>query len=238
VDKPPKRDLKTANELLMKFMTEKSLPFHLTTSKYFQAYVAFISGQRFSAPSRYHLLKALDTICEEIDGKVQRYLTTSSFFSVQLDSWSSHGRHISAVMVSSPGLSVFANAYENWAADTAVNSAAALHSCCLASLGLSPDLPPTDERIPCGKLAGITSDTTAVMPKTAQEAAKMRLAKGALWIPCFSHVMNLYFLDQVREVSVIKLLLVHAKQVVTVFRLATFRKIFVQCDFPYKRLSA
>jgi hypothetical protein len=228
----------------MKFMTEKSLPFHLTTSKYFQAYVAFISGQRFSAPSRYHLLKALDTICEEIDEKVQRYLTTfsfffsSSFFSVQLDSWPSHGRHISAVMVSSPVLSVFANAYEKWAADTALNSAAALHSCCLASLDLSPDHLPTDERIPCGKFAGFTSDTTAVMPKTAQEAAKMRLAKGALWIPCFSHVMNLYFLDQVREVSVIMLLMVHAKQVVTVFRLATFRKITKQCDFPYKRLSA
>jgi hypothetical protein len=36
---------------------------------------------------------------------------------------------ITAVTMSLSGTSVFANAYENWSADMAINSAAAVHAC-------------------------------------------------------------------------------------------------------------
>jgi hypothetical protein len=45
-------------------------------------------------------------------------------------------------------------------------------------------------------------------------------------VPCFPHVSNLALLDQLKIPSIAKLLS-HAKQIVTVFRVGTFRKVFL-----------
>jgi hypothetical protein len=115
------------------------------------------------------------------------------------------------------GTSVFANAYENWSADTAINLAAAVHACLLDAIGLPPNTPEDNDIIPLSKLSGVTSDTTAVMPATFKELAKTRLAKGAAYNPCGSHVINLLLLYQVKQIRRIKQLLVHAKQLAMLF---------------------
>jgi hypothetical protein len=109
-----------------------------------------------------------------------------------------------------------------------VNSATAVHACVLTSLGLPTTLPPNDERIPHAKVAGFTTDTTAVMPATVRAVASYRLFEGCIWVRCYSHDGNLFFLDQVKEVMCIKELVVSAKVVADVFRTQAFRKIFLQ----------
>jgi hypothetical protein len=142
-----------------------------------------------------------------------------------MDAWTSA---TSLHCVTTPGLYAFANAYENWSADTAVNSATAVHACVLASLGLPTTLPPNDERIPHAKVTGFTTDTTAVRHATVRAVSRCRLFEGCIWVPCYSHVGNLFFLDQVKEVKCIKELVVSTKVVADVFRTQAFRKIFLQ----------
>jgi hypothetical protein len=66
------------------------------------------------------------------------------------------------------------------------------------------------------------------MPATNKALNKFALFKGCSWVPCFSHVGNLALLDQLKIPSIAKLLS-HAKQIVTVFRAGTFRKVFLLC---------
>jgi hypothetical protein len=68
---------------------------------------------------------------------VQKMLK-SSYVGLQLDSWSSGGRHLTALCTSVPESQSFASAYENWREDTAANSAVAVSACTQQLLGLSP----------------------------------------------------------------------------------------------------
>jgi hypothetical protein len=189
-------DVSTPHQLLMKAMAEKNIPFNFVTSRYFKAYVLFISKRQHEAPSRYKLIQMLDFLTGLMDQKVTSMATKSSHISAQFDSWTYGNHKITAMTMSLSGTCVFANAYENWSADTAINSAAAVHACLLDAIGLPPDTPDDNDIIPLSKLSGVTSDTTAVMPATVKELAKTRLAKGAAYNPCGIHVINLLLLDQ------------------------------------------
>jgi hypothetical protein len=68
-------------------------------------------------------------------------------------------------------------------------------------------------------VAGVTSDTTNVMPATVRELSQMPLFKGCVWVSCGCHVMNSY-------------LLALAKGVLDAFRVQAFRKIFLRHALP------
>jgi hypothetical protein len=60
-------------------------------------------------------------------------------------------------------------------------------------------------------VAGVTSDTTNVMPATVRELSQMPLFEGCICVPCGCHVMNSYLLDQVKQVKAINSCLHWAK---------------------------
>lgn len=93
-------------------------------------------------------------------------------------------------------------------------------------MGLDESLPPEHDAIPRARVAIMTSDTTNVMPATARELQKYPLCEGMIWVPCTPHALNLYLVDQLAIPS-FKVLLQHAKQIVTVFRSGAFHKIFL-----------
>jgi hypothetical protein len=226
VTKASLADHKAAAQLLMKALAEKNVPFNFVTSPYFQAYVAFVSGLSYSTPSRYDVVKALEDICDILCTKMQKQLAKTPFLSIQADSWSSAGRHVTAVMGGVAGNIMYLNSYENHGADNAEASAAAIHDCVLASMGLKPDLNPADPSYPEAKVSVAITDTTYVMPATARELRKKPLFKGMLWGPCFPHVANLFLLDQLKIPAVAQLL-AHSKQITITFRSGNFRKLFL-----------
>ena len=65
--------------------------------------------------------------------------------------------------------------------------------------------------------------------KAHSAAATLPLAEGSFWAGCFSHIGNLYFLDQVEKLLAIKALVVAAKMAVDVFRIPGMRKMFLRC---------
>jgi hypothetical protein len=71
------------------------------------------------------------------------------------------------------------------------------------------------EALPVSKVAGVTSDTTNVMPATMRELGRLPIFKGCIWVTCACHVLNSFLLDQVKQVEQIKELLVLAKGIVT-----------------------
>ena len=169
-EKASKQQGLSSHDLLMKALAEKSVAFNFTTSKYFQAYVSFISGGRFAAPSSYHLIKALARMSERINLAMAARLKHHSFFTAQVHSWSFKGRHLFAVTVSAPGFHGFACGYQIWTADWAVIAAQAVQGCGLEALGLPCDLPDESDKMPRGKLCAMTTDTTAVMPAMQRAA--------------------------------------------------------------------
>lgn len=95
-------------------------------------------------------------------------------------------------------------------------------------MDLKEDLAPDDERIPRARICIMTSDTTNVMPATARELAeKYPLCESMLWVPCTSHILNLYLVDQL-QITSFKLLLQHAKQIVLVLRSGVFHKMWLK----------
>jgi hypothetical protein len=146
-----KADHKVAAQLLMKALAEKNVPFNFVTSRYFQAYVALISGHHYSAPSRFDLIRALEDICDLLAVKIKKMLDGASFVSICADAWTSTGRHITAVTGGAPGESVYLNSYENHSSDTAETTAAAIHDCVLVNLGLKTDMETTDSCYPQGR---------------------------------------------------------------------------------------
>jgi hypothetical protein len=171
---------------------------------YFQAYVAFVSNQCHKAPTRYYLMMALTCLVDRVCSNMTYQLKKNAYLGVQMDGWSSGGRHLAALCISVPGEQFFANAYENWKEDTAANSAVAVNACLSDLLEVSPGA-----RMPLqqGKVAGVTSDTTNVMPATVRELRQMPLFEGCIWVPCGCHGMNSFLLDQVKQVKAIKQLL-------------------------------
>jgi hypothetical protein len=228
VKKATKSDQTVANQLLMKALAQKNIAFSFVESEYFQAYVSYITAGLYKAPSRHHLVAALEDICDVLTTKIRQVLTASPYMSICADSWTKAGRHVTAITAGSPGQSIYMNSYENLGSDTAEVSAMAIHECIMVSLGLKPDMSSSELSFPVGKVAVMTSDTTAVMPATAKRLGEMDLCKGLVWAPCFSHVANLLLLDQLK-VHAIADLLAHAKQIVTTFRVGNFRKLFIMC---------
>jgi hypothetical protein len=76
---------KVAAQLLVKALAEKNVPFNFVTRKYFQAYVAFVSGLTYRSPSRYNLVASLEQICENIATKVLKTFTNAAFMGVVSD---------------------------------------------------------------------------------------------------------------------------------------------------------
>jgi hypothetical protein len=128
-----------------------------------------------------------------------------------------------------PGEQFFANAYENWREDTAANSAVAVNACLSDLLEVSPG---ARRPLQQGKVAGVTSDTTNVMPATVRELSQIPFFEGCIWVLCGCHVMISHLLDQVKQVKAIKQLLALAKGVVDVFRIQAFCKIFLGHALP------
>jgi hypothetical protein len=222
-------ECKVAAQLLVKALAEKNVPFNFVTSKYFQAYVAFVSGLTYRAPSRYNLIASLEQISEIIATKVLKTFTNAAFMGICADSWTSGGRHVTAITAGLPGTSLYLNSYDNLGADDAMTTAAALHECVLVSMQLPRDMDQSNSMYPTGKVSTFTSDTTNVMPATARLMRDYGLFEGCVWIPCFSHIANLLLLDQLR-VADIAALLAASKQITTTFRVGSFRKLFITCD--------
>ena len=55
-----KGEKSTAVQLLVKAMTEKNVSFNFVGSRYFKAFVQYVSKGRFEAPSRYKVVQQLD----------------------------------------------------------------------------------------------------------------------------------------------------------------------------------
>jgi hypothetical protein len=224
-----------AAQLLMKAMAHKNIPFNFVTSSYFKSYVDFVSASVFTAPTRYDLVKALEHICDTIATRVQNQLRRSPYMAICTDSWTSNGRHLTAVTAGNPGCTIYLNSYENLGSDSADAGAGALSDCVMTSLGYKVDMDPASSDFPHGKVAIMTSDTTNVMPATARELGKLPLCKGLLWAPCFPHVCNLLLLDQLK-VPAIANLLAHSRTITAVFRNGSFRKLFLMCAAHFAHL--
>lgn len=221
----------TGHDLLMRWCAATSTAPNAIEHPTFKAYVAYVSGQQHQAPSRYLLMLALQRLVDRVNTSITHHLKKSAYIGVQMDAWSSAGRHLTALCVSMPGMQFFASAYENWREDTASNSAVAVNACICDMLEVSPTAS-ASRQLQRGKVAGVTSDTTAVMPATARELGQLPLSEGCIWVPCASHVLNSYLLDQVKLVKTIKQLLALAKGVVDVFRVQAFRRIFLRHALP------
>jgi hypothetical protein len=93
-------------------------------------------------------------------------------------------------------------------------------------------IPGTCRPLQQGKVAGVTSDTTNLMPATVRELSQMPLFEGCIWVLFGCHVLNSYLLDEVKQVKAFKQLLALAKVVVDVFRIQAFRKTFPRHALP------
>jgi hypothetical protein len=195
----------------MRAFADTNVAFNFATSTSFHQYVSYISRDKFPAPSRWGLVRTLEELCDVITSKVSMLLRESCFISICADSWTSAGRHVTAITAGNPGLTIYMNSYENLCTDDAVLGAEAIAACILTSLGLEEGCD-TDNTAYPSKLAVLTSDTTAMMPAMARRLRKMPHCKGLVWAPCFSHVANLLLQDQL-HVPDIAQLPAHARQI-------------------------
>jgi hypothetical protein len=219
----------TGHNLLMRWCAVTATAPNAIEHPFFQACVAFVSNQCHKALTRHCLMLALTRLVDHVRSSMTYQLKKRAYLGVQMDGWSSGGRHLVALCISVPGEQFFANAYENWREDTAANSAVAVNACLSDLLEVSPG---PRRPLQQGKVAGVTSDTTNVMPATVRELSQMSLFKGCIWVPCGCHVMISYLLGQVKQVQAIKQLLALAKGIVDVFRIQAFRKIFLRHALP------
>jgi hypothetical protein len=225
---PTKLQVTAATELLMKALAEKNVPFNFVSSRYFQAYVKKISQQRYSAPSRYYLLKSLDFLSNTITSKLKVVVMKPAFVPFCADAWTKAGRHLTAITGGAPGRSLYLGSYECNVSETAEVVSKALHGTLLETLGCKATLSTTDQAYPKHKVSVFTSDTTNLMPATARALRAYPLLSGLIWIPCFSHIANLLLLDQL-QATCIAALLAHCKQITNTFRAGLFRKLFMMC---------
>jgi hypothetical protein len=90
----------------MQAFAQKNVPFNFVTSPAFQECVDHISDGKHHAPIRWDLVKALEEICDIFIAKTQKQMSESLFLAVCVDSWSSAGRHLTAVTVGNSGLNI------------------------------------------------------------------------------------------------------------------------------------
>jgi hypothetical protein len=124
---------------------------------------------------------ALTRLVDRVRSSMTYQLKKSAYLGVQMDGSSSGGRHLAAMCISVVGEQFFANAYENWWEDTAANSAVAVNACLSDLLEVSPG---ARRPLQQSKVAGVTSDTSNVMPATIRELSQMPLFEGCIWLPC------------------------------------------------------
>jgi hypothetical protein len=210
----------------MQAPAHKNVPLNFVISPAFQEYVDHVSESKYHAPTRWDLLKALEEICDILTVDTQKQMSEILFLAVCADSWSSAGRHLTAVTRGNPGFNIYLNSYENLGSEHAQGAADAQKHCVMTSLGFNVDMDPHDSNFPTAKVAVMTSDITALMPATARALSISKLCKGMQWAPCMAHVANLLLLDQ-PKVPAIASLLAHAKQIARVFRVGNFRKLFL-----------
>jgi hypothetical protein len=150
----------------------------------------------------------------------------STFVSFEEDSWSRFGRQYTAITAGSQGDSAFVGCFDiESGVETATVRAAAINRCMLSALGLDPDLGKHHGDIPRGKIAGMTSDTTNVMPATAKALLGYDLFKDMIWTPCSDHTLSLFIQDQM-IIPPIKVFLQKANDDVT-FKDGQPRKLFL-----------
>ena len=212
----------------MRFCAARNVALYAVASDEFNDYAEYISKQMHHAPSRYHLMLALADMCNRLDTQKAAVLDKYNFMGFEANSWTKAGRHIMALTAGNPGTSFYLSSYENLGADPAVTDADAIQQCMLSALGLPTDLSPNDSKYQRHKVAVFTSDTTNVIPATCKALRKFGMYECCVWMPGFPHVGNLGLLDQLKIPAFAKLLS-HAKQIVTVFRVGAFRKIFLTC---------
>jgi hypothetical protein len=158
---PSKDSVKTGHELLMRWCAATATAPNAISHPLFDAYVhthAYVhrvSRQRHNAPTRYFLLLALDRLAEHVRSNIVQKMSKSTYVGLQLDSWSSGGRHLTALCTSVPGAQFFASAHESWREDTAANSAVAMDACTQQLLGLSP-VGTAAKALPVSKVSGVT----------------------------------------------------------------------------------
>jgi hypothetical protein len=128
-DIPSEAAVRTFYELLMRWCTATATAPNAIAHPLFDAYVPHVSGQRHKAPTRYFLTLALDQLAERVQNHIVQKMLKSTYGGLQLDSWSSEGRHLTALCTSVPGAQFFASAYESCREDTAANSAVAVDAC-------------------------------------------------------------------------------------------------------------
>jgi hypothetical protein len=85
-----------------------------------------------------------EEICDIITAKTQKQMSESLFLAVCADSWSSAGRHLTAVTGGNPGLNIYLDSYENLGSEDAQGAADAIQQCVMTSLGVKVDMDPHD----------------------------------------------------------------------------------------------
>jgi hypothetical protein len=128
-DIPSEAAVRTCHELLMRWCTATATAPNAIAHPLFGAYVLHVSGQRHKAPTRYFVMLALDRLAERVQNHIVQKMLKSTYVGLQLDSWSSEGRHLTAFCIPVPGAQFFASAYESWREDTAANSDVAVDAC-------------------------------------------------------------------------------------------------------------
>jgi hypothetical protein len=154
----------TGHNLLMRWCAATAIAPNAIEHPYFKAYVPFVSNQSHKAPTRYYLMLALTRLVDRVRSSMAYQLKKSAYLGVQMDGWSSGGRHLVALCISVPGEQFFANANENWREDTAANSAVAVNACLSDLLEVSPG---ARRQLQQGKVADVTSGN--VMLATVRE---------------------------------------------------------------------
>jgi hypothetical protein len=177
--KPTRGQREVATELLTRAMLQHHVAPWFLTSDAFKAYVTYISGERYDAPTRYQFLQMTDNLSGRASKLIAKELNDAMFFSFEEDSWTRHNKHYHAITTGKQGTSYFVGTFEiTTGPESAVNQAKAVHATLLSALGLDPALHPDNRTIPFGKVAAMTSDTTNVMPATAKELARYPLCQG------------------------------------------------------------
>ena len=84
----------TANTFLAQALVEKNIAMAFVESRHFKAYVAYISGGRFKAPTVYGLVACIDDLYERLHAKVKKTLSDRAFIAFEVDSLENFSQHL------------------------------------------------------------------------------------------------------------------------------------------------
>lgn len=124
-----KAEQKDFETLLAQMVAEKNLSMNAVTSRYFHAIIAKVGQRRFKVPCPNTIAARIDEIHDRLHDIIARILKQMEFISIEDDSWTSGGMHMTGLTSGAPGQSMFMSAYQNDGPDDAVNSAVAVNKC-------------------------------------------------------------------------------------------------------------